>query len=103
MPIRRIDVSRAHDDDEKDDAKLQDDDAGIEAGAFLDSLHQDDGDEPRDPDSGQIEPSASGYQSSGGRTVIKGRVGEDERQLDAEEIVDLWVLEKILEVMRPTM
>ena len=49
---------RAHDDHEEHDGDLQDHDGGVEAGAFLNALHQNDGDEHGDDDRGQIEPGA---------------------------------------------
>ena len=42
MPVGGIDVASADDDHEKDDGQLQDDDGGVDAGAFLDAFDQDD-------------------------------------------------------------
>ena len=76
MPIRRIDVKRTHDDHKDHNGQLEDDDAGVEAGALLNSFHQDDRDEAGDQDGRQIKQRAGEGKATGGRIEIKRRVGE---------------------------
>ncbi len=95
MPVRRVHVERAQTDHKEYDGELEDDDGGVDAGAFLNALHQNDGDEQGDDNRGQIEPSARQGELSGFGDIVERRIGEDVGQMEMEE------REEILKVVGP--
>src|SRR5262245_56673697 len=97
MPVGFVDVKSSHDYHDKHDRDLYPYHGRVKARALSDSDDKDDSDQRGDEDCWKVYVSPGQSQLSGGSIIVERRVGEMMRNLYAKHI------EKILEVMRPSM
>jgi hypothetical protein len=107
VPVRGVHIERADADHEEHDRELDHDHRRVEAGALVDALDQDDGDDQGDDQGGEIEERAGPEEMSDARIVVEGRVAQRHRQKPQQAFRMLRAApedaDQVLEVVRPAM
>src|SRR4029077_9513086 len=89
MPIRWMHIKTSYNDHEENDREFQNHDRGVYAGALVDTLYQNRGDNQSNRNRGKIEPRAGQCEVTCAQIVIKWSVGKDFRQSKVEEAQEI--------------